>query len=324
MPGPVGRVLAGRYRVVAPIGAGGMGVVFRATDELLERTVAVKQLRLTGLGPVGAAQARRRVMLEGQAAARLHHPNVVSIFDVVVERDEPWLVLEYVPSRTLDRVLVEDGLLDPLTAARVGRDIAAALAAAHAVDIVHRDVKPANVLIGDDGVAKLTDFGIARVAGDGSMVSSDALVGTPAYLAPEVARGIAAGAASDVFALGATLYKAVEGAPPFGTVDETGLPGLLGRVARGAVHPAVRAGPLGGPLARLLETDPAKRFSAAAAVEALSELVERQDAPTEVLAGPIPAAPVRSGARRPGVRQGAAGAAAECSSGCRWRSSPPC
>ncbi|MEJ3655317.1 ABC transporter substrate-binding protein [Actinomycetes bacterium KLBMP 9759] len=286
----VGRRIAERYHVDSPIGAGGMGAVFLATDELLGRTVALKQVLLTGLGPVGAAQTRMRVMREARAAARLHHPNVVSIFDVVVDGDEPWLVLEYVPSRSLDHVLVEDGTLDPFTAARVGRAVAAALAAAHAVGIVHRDVKPANVLLGDSGEVKLTDFGIARIVGDASLVSAEGMVGTPAYFAPEVARGGAASAASDMFGLGATLYKAVEGAPPFGSTAESDLLGLLARVARGDVRPATGAGPLGPTLSKLLATDPAKRPSAAETVDALGKLVERQEAlTTEVLPGPIPA-----------------------------------
>ncbi|WP_232663289.1 bifunctional serine/threonine-protein kinase/ABC transporter substrate-binding protein [Pseudonocardia sp. TRM90224] len=268
-----GRRVAGRYRLGERIGAGGMGTVYVAVDELLGRTVALKQVRLFALEPAAAEGTRSRVMREARAAARLHHPNVVSIFDVIVEDGEPWLVLEYVPSRSLDDVLKERRTLDPFEVARIGTGVAAALAAAHAGGIVHRDVKPANVLLGGTGEVKLTDFGISRVVGDLSLTASGMLVGTPTYLAPEVANGEDATAASDVFGLGATLYTAVEGGAPFGQLVDGNLLLLLRRTAEGKIEPPVRSGPLTGPMMRMLDPDPARRPPATAAVQELSSLM---------------------------------------------------
>jgi eukaryotic-like serine/threonine-protein kinase len=207
-----GRPVAGRYRLNHPVGDGGMGVVWRAVDERLDRVVAVKQLRLPpGLDPGRAAQAQQRILREARIAARLQHPNAVAVYDVTDDASAPVLVMEYLPSRSLADVLDERGALPPHKVAAIGACAAAALAAAHAAGIVHRDVKPGNILLADDGTAKITDFGISHATGDVT-VTSTGLLGTPAFLAPEVARGEAPSPASDVFSLGSSLFAAVEDA----------------------------------------------------------------------------------------------------------------
>ena len=222
-------VLVNRYRLHELLGKGGMGSVWRAHDELLGRTVAVKQVRLAGLPDVQAEAARLRTLREARIAASLHHPNVVTVFDVVTAgnnatgHDEPWLILEYVPSRTLADVLRDDGPMVPAAVAANGAQVAAALSAAHAKSIVHRDVKPGNVLLvspssGRPPEVKLTDFGIAHAPGAADITGTGAVSGTPAYFAPETARAGMTDARSDVYSLGATLYEAVEGHPPFGRV----------------------------------------------------------------------------------------------------------
>lgn len=239
-----------------------MGVVWKAVDERLGRTVAVKQMILPpGLDATAAKEAKERIMREGRIAARLHHPNAVAVFDVADHEGQPWLVMEYVQSRSLAAVLIERGSLPPAEVATIGRQLANALAAAHAAGIVHRDVKPGNVLLGDSGTVKLTDFGISHATDDVTITRTGMLAGTPAYLAPEIARGANPTAASDVFSLGATLYAAVEGVPPFGVTDNT--LALLHLVAAGAVRPPVQAGPLTPTLMRLLHSEPAERPTAA-------------------------------------------------------------
>ncbi|ROP39964.1 serine/threonine-protein kinase [Saccharothrix texasensis] len=259
--------VGGRYALVERIGSGAMGVVWRARDELLDREVAVKQLRWPDLTADEVEVARARAMREARNAARLQHPDAISVFDVVVEDDRPWLVMEYLPSRSLAGLLAERGRLSPDEAARIGGRVAAALAAAHAAGIVHRDVKPSNVLIGHDGTVKLTDFGISRAAGDGTLTDSGMITGTPAYLAPEVARGEQPDQASDLFSLGATLYAATEGQSPHGVSDNSF--GLLYRAAAGRIEPPTRSGALTGVLTRLLASDPAERPTAVEAVELL-------------------------------------------------------
>lgn len=259
------QLVAQRYRLDERVGSGGMGVVWRGHDMLLNRTVAVKQLVLgPALSPAEAAECRERAMREGRIAARLQHPHAINVFDVALgpdaegdEEDQPWLVMEYLPSRSLADVLAEQGALPPLKVARIGRHIADALAAAHRAGIVHRDVKPGNVLLGDNGTVKITDFGISRASWDVTVTRDGILTGTPAYFAPEVARGESPGPASDVYSLGATLYTAVEGEPPFGRDGNT--LALLRSIAEGEVRPPERAGPLSGLLMQLLRQDPAAR-----------------------------------------------------------------
>jgi eukaryotic-like serine/threonine-protein kinase len=292
------RVVAGRYRLEERIGSGAMGVVWRGTDERLGRVVAVKQVFLNqGLDEREADEVRQRTLREGRIAARLQHAHAISVFDASIEGDEPWLVMEYLPSRSLAAVLGEEGTLDPRHAARIGRQVADALDAAHQAGIVHRDVKPGNVLIGSDGTVKITDFGISRATGDLTLTRTGVLAGTPAYLAPEVARGDDSSAASDVFSLGATLYAAVEGIPPFGA-DDNAL-ALLHAVSAGQVRPPTQAGPLTALLMRLLRDDPAERPTAARARAELGRIAHSAPADDLDSGGGRPAT-----AELPGPRTG--------------------
>ncbi|WP_157596855.1 serine/threonine-protein kinase, partial [Saccharomonospora saliphila] len=250
----VGALLAGRYRLRRHLGSGAMGVVWLADDERLQRPVAVKQLLQQGAAGT-AAQARERVMREGRIAARLHHPNAVAVHDVAEHDGFPLLVMEYFPATSLAETLATATALPVASAARIGTQVSAALAAAHGVGIVHRDVKPANVLLGADGTAKIVDFGIAHAGGDVTLTQTGLVAGTPAFLAPEVARGADPSPASDVFSLGALLYTTVQGSPPFGDGDGNPL-ALLHRVAAATIPPPDRAGALTPVLSAVLATDP--------------------------------------------------------------------
>ena len=215
-----GRVLARRYHLQRVLGRGAMGAVWEAEDTFLRRTVAVKEVVLPGsLSPEERAVSCERTLREARAIARLGHPNVVTLFDVLDEDARPWVVMELVPSRSLAEVIKEDGPLHPLRVATVGLAILGALEAAHAAGITHRDVKPGNILLGHDGRVKLTDFGIARAAGDDTITGTGLLVGSPSYIAPEIVKGLEAGAPADMWGLGATLYAAVEGRAPFSGGD---------------------------------------------------------------------------------------------------------
>ncbi|KAF0847202.1 serine/threonine-protein kinase [Nocardia caishijiensis] len=274
------RLIAGRYRLTDPIGTGAMGVVWRATDVRLRRTVAVKQVLLApGLTGTQALEAKLRAMREGRIAARLHHPNAITVFDVAEEDGQPWLVMEYMNAPSLAVKISGGTTLSPLEVAGIGAQAAAALSAAHDAGIMHRDVKPANLLVGDDGTVKLTDFGISHATGDVTVTATGFLAGTPAYLAPEIARGDNPKPAADVFALGSTLYAAVEGAPPFGEGDNP--LAVLHAVARGVVPEPTKAGPLGPVLMWLLTADDTERPTMAQARRALED----------VAAGRVPALP---------------------------------
>ncbi|MDD7918270.1 serine/threonine-protein kinase [Actinomycetospora callitridis] len=267
-----GELIAERYRVRTRVGQGAMGVVWRAEDERLRREVALKQVWLpAGADDEARDQAHRRVFREARMIARLHHPHAITVFDVVEHDGGPWLVMEYLASRSLAEVLVADGALGPERVARVGRQVAAALAAAHDAGIVHRDVKPGNVLLAADGRAKVTDFGIARAVDDVTITSTGMMAGTPAYLAPEVARGAHADFRSDVYSLGSTLYAALEGAPPFGSGDNP--LAVLHRVASGDYAPPTPRGPITPLVERLLRAEPAQRPDMHQARDELARLV---------------------------------------------------
>ncbi|HZA30730.1 MAG TPA: protein kinase [Propionibacteriaceae bacterium] len=278
-------LIAGRYRLVRLVGSGGMGEVWEAWDERLERRVALKQLRRqSGLSASDAELANRRAMREARIAARLHHPHAVPVFDVIEHDGQACLTMQFIPSITLSAVLAEGGPLQPDEAAKVGAQIASALAAAHSVNIVHRDVKPGNVLIAEDGTALISDFGISRALGDATLTTSGMVHGTPAFLAPEVARGEASSFASDVFSLGSTLYAALEGTPPFGK-DENSI-ALLHRVAAGQFQPPQRSGALTPVILQMLSADPGARPPMHAVAHTLTEL-----------------AAARSGTARPDLRR---------------------
>lgn len=252
--------IVGRYRLGRQLASGGMGTVWQGWDERLQRPVAIKRLHMQpGLTETERDVAVKRVMREARLTARLHHPSAVQVFDVVDEGDTPCLIMQYVPSRSLQEIVRENGPLPPDEVARIGTQVAAALAAAHRAGIVHRDVKPGNILMAEDGTAKITDFGISRAADDITLTSTGMVTGTPAFLAPEVARGATSDFASDVYSLGATLYMAVEGNPPFGT-DPNPM-AVLYRVASGESDPPTHSGPLTPMLKAMMSVDAAGRPS---------------------------------------------------------------
>lgn len=284
-----GDLLAGRYRLKQRVGSGAMGVVWQGMDERLQRQVAVKQLLpQPGLEPALAEQARQRAMREGRVAARLQHPHAIGVYDVVVDDGLPVLVMEYLPSRSLAELIAEGRLLAPEAVAKIGAQAASALAAAHDAGVVHRDIKPGNILITADGTAKITDFGISHATGDVALTQTGLVAGTPAYLAPEVARGHQPTAGSDIFSLGATLYAAVEGTPPFGTGGDNPL-ALLHKVAAGAFTPPRQAGPLTPVLASMLSPDPGTRPTAVQVGDALHAVAADHPLP-ETLVAPSPGA----------------------------------
>ncbi len=277
-----GRLVADRYRIVGRIGTGAMGAVWQAHDEVLGRTVAIKQLLLQPhLDQHDAEDARQRTMREGRIAARLHHPNAISVFDVVTDDNgQPCLIMEYLNSTSLAAVLQDRRTLPPTEVARIGAQVAAALREAHAVGIVHRDIKPGNILLGANGVVKITDFGISRAKDDVTVTKTGMIAGTPAYLAPEVAIGGEPGPESDIFSLGSTLYAACEGQPPFGLSENT--LSLLHAVAAGQINPPRQSGPLASVLAVLLHPDIEHRPTAEECEELLAA-VARGETP---LGGP--------------------------------------
>lgn len=263
-------VLAGRYRLVDQLGRGGMGTVWRAHDELLGRDVAVKEVLLPpGVDDDTRDDLLERTKREARAAARLSHPNVVTVFDVVEVGGRPWIVMELVKARGLNQIVRDEGPLPPERVASIGVQLLNALGVAHASGIFHRDVKPSNVLVADNGRVVLADFGIASVQGDPAMTRSGLILGSPSYIAPERARGLPAGSASDLWAVGATLYTAVEGRPPY---DRDGIVPILTAAAMEDPDPFQLAGPLAPVLTALLHREPAKRPAADEARLALRKI----------------------------------------------------
>lgn len=294
-----GRLIAGRYRLQRRVGVGGMGEVWQALDESLGRVVAVKPLApAPGSSDEEAARAKERAMREGRIAARLQHPGAVTVYDVAEDGGRPVLVMEYVPGENLAELIARRGTLPADEVARIGAEVGAALAAAHAAGIVHRDVKPANILITEGGQAKITDFGIARARGDVTVTATGLLVGTPAFLAPEVARGAEPSPTSDVFSLGATLFTALEGRAPFGDGDNA--MAVLHAVAGGQAVTRVDQSPVSDVVEHMMRPDPARRPTMAEAAERFHALAagHRPPAPTRVDMRPLPAVPAETPARR--------------------------
>jgi len=276
-----GRLIAGRYRLQDPIGRGAMGIVWRGRDELLARDVAVKEVQITTMAsPADAEVLYQRTLREARTAARLSHPNVVTVFDVVEENGSPWIVMELVNARSLDQVITEDGPLPPEQAAELGASLIGALSTAHAAGVLHRDVKPSNVLVAKDGRAVLTDFGIATFSEDSSLTQGGIVVGTPGFTAPERIRGEIATPASDLWSLGATLYAAVEGRGPFNRVGGSSV--VTAGVAIGDAPQAPSAGPLGPVIDALLSRDPGTRPDCTTAARLLA------DAATKARTSPRP------------------------------------
>ena len=267
-------LIGGRYRVGRAVGRGGMGTVWLCRDEMLRRDVAVKQVgRLPGESVTDSARALR----EARSSAGLSHRNVVTVFDVVEEAGAIWLVMEHVPSRSLADIIAQDGPLDPTRVADIGAQVADGLAAAHAAGTMHRDVKPGNILVREDGVAKISDFGIARSAGDPALTQSGFLTGTPSYFSPELARGAPPTPAADVWALGATLYAAVEGRAPY--KPQANPIAVLHDIARQQPPPPRRAEFLEPVLLRMMDRDPDSRWSMDDAAHGLHRLVDEHVAP---------------------------------------------
>ncbi|MGW5210764.1 protein kinase domain-containing protein [Streptomyces sp. NPDC004051] len=265
------RLLAGRYRLGDVLGRGGMGTVWRAVDETLGRTVAVKELRFPS--SIDEEEKRRlitRTLREAKAIARIRNNNAVTVFDVVQEDDRPWIVMELVEGKSLAEAIREDGLLEPRRAAEVGLAVLDVLRSAHREGILHRDVKPSNVLIAEDGRVVLTDFGIAQVEGDPSITSTGMLVGAPSYISPERARGHKPGPAADLWSLGGLLYAAVEGAPPY---DKGSAIATLTAVMTEPLEEPRNAGPLRDVIYGLLNKDPAQRLDDTRARAMLSAVI---------------------------------------------------
>ncbi len=285
-----------------------MGVVWRATDVRLERTVAIKQiLPQPGVSETERDNMRQRAMREAKNAARFQHPNAIVVFDIAEHNGDPCLVMEFLNGPSLSTILAEEGTLPLGRIARIGEQVASALVAAHRAGIVHRDVKPGNILIDETGTAKITDFGISRAAGDMTLTATGLIGGTPAYLAPELARGADPVPSSDVFALGATLYQAIEGTTPYG--NTTNQLALLYAAANGQINPPVQAGAATALLMSLLRSEPGERPSMAEARERLAALARTEpggmSASPPLLSGRggrKPAAPAESGDRPPWQR----------------------
>ncbi|MER5436291.1 serine/threonine-protein kinase [Streptomyces sp. NPDC002588] len=254
------RLIAGRYRLLSPLGEGGMGTVWRARDEVLHREVAVKEVRAPhGLAASDVERMYARLEREAWAAARVANRNVVTVYDVAMEDGRPWIVMEIVRGISLAELLDAEGPLEPARAAHIGAEVLAALRAAHEAGVLHRDVKPANVLLSNDGRVVLTDFGIATVEGTSALTMTGEVIGSPEFLAPERALGRTPGPESDLWSLGVLLYAAVEGNSPFR--HDTPL-STLRAIVDEELPPPRRAGPLAPVIEGLLRKDPAQRTPA--------------------------------------------------------------
>lgn len=273
-----GRLIAGRYRLLGKLGHGGMGTVWRAKDETVDREVAVKEPRVPDNLPEREREnAFERMRREARAAARLDHPAVVNVHDVAVVDGQPWIVMELVTGRSLGDAL-QEGTLDARDAARIGLQVLGALEAAHAAGVLHRDVKPDNVLLGRYDRVVLTDFGIAQIEGETNLTDTGGFVGSPEYIAPERVLGQRPGPASDLWSLGVVLYAATEGVSPF---RRSNTPATLQSVLNAAPAPPTSApGPLADLITGLLAKDPASRPNAAQ-VRAVLESVANPPTPAQ-------------------------------------------
>ncbi|WP_346077548.1 MULTISPECIES: serine/threonine-protein kinase [Actinomycetes] len=267
-----GLLIAGRYRLAESIGSGGMGRVWRAHDEVLHRAVAVKELTAAlYVSDSDQAVLLARTRAEARAAARINHSAVVTVHDVLDHDGRPWIVMELVEGNSLADAVKEQGRIEPREAARIGLWVLRALRAAHSAGVLHRDVKPGNVLLGRDGRVLLTDFGIAQIEGDSTITRTGEVVGSVDYLAPERVRGHDPGPASDLWALGATLYTAVEGRSPF---RRTSPLSTMQAVVEEEAEQPVNAGPLGPVISALLRKEPERRPGAEEAEQMLAEAAE--------------------------------------------------
>ncbi|MFE0416923.1 serine/threonine-protein kinase [Streptomyces tendae] len=284
--GAGGRVIAGRYRLHERLGSGGMGIVWRATDQLLAREVAVKALPLDET--LSAAEARRRrerTLREARAVARLRHPHVIVVHDVVEDDERAYMVMELVDGGSLADRVVSRGPVDAAEAARIGVALLDALDTAHAAGILHRDVKPSNVLLADDGRVVLTDFGVAQVAGSTTLTESGSFVGSPEYTAPERMSGAGTGPESDLWSLGVLLCAVLSGASPF---HRDSLGGVLHAVVTEEIRPPAQAAPLLPVVRGLLERDPRRRLDAASAQRMLRAFLSTGRTPATAAQAAVP------------------------------------
>ncbi|MFC9249683.1 protein kinase [Streptomyces sp. NPDC057136] len=280
------RLIAGRYRLLGPLGQGGMGIVWRARDEVLGREVAVKEVRApAGLPGPDVQRLYARLEREAWAAARISHRNVVTVYDVATEDARPWIVMELIRGLSLSEVLDAEGPMPPQRAARIGAEVLAALRSAHGSGVLHRDVKPGNVLLANDGRVVLTDFGIAMVEGSSALTMTGELIGSPEFLAPERALGRTPGPASDLWSLGVLLYAATEGNSPFRQPTPLS---TLRAVVDEELPPPRRAGALAPVIEGLLRKDPAERLAAGEAEQLLRVVAAggARTAANTVAAGP--------------------------------------
>ncbi|MFD8826901.1 serine/threonine-protein kinase, partial [Streptomyces sp. NPDC059605] len=313
-----GRLLAGRYRLGEVLGRGGMGTVWRADDETLGRTVAVKELRFPSA--IDEDEKRRlitRTLREAKAIARIRNNSAVTVYDVVDEDDRPWIVMELIEGKSLAEAIREDGVLTPKRAAEVGLAILDVLRSAHREGILHRDVKPSNVLIAEDGRVVLTDFGIAQVEGDPSVTSTGMLVGAPSYISPERARGHKPGPPADLWSLGGLLYASVEGSPPY---DKGSAIATLTAVMTEPLDPPKNAGPLKDVIYGLLAKDPEQRLDDAGARTLLNDVLHAPEKPEPAPVPPAEATQVMALPKAPDEpRPKAASKSAEQGEGARDR-----
>jgi len=302
-----GRVIAGRYRLEAPVGRGAMGVVWRARDQLLDRDVAVKEVHIAEtLTDEERANAYQRTLREAKTAARLNHPGVVTVYDVAEDGGRPWIVMQLVAAQSLDQVLAISGPLSPRRTAEVGRQLLSALSVAHAAGVMHRDVKPSNVLLGRDDRAVLTDFGIATFQGDPRLTQTGMVMGSPGFTAPERIRGEDATAASDLWSLGATLFAAIEGHGPY--ERRGGAITTMSAIINEDAPPSETAGALGPVIAALLRREPADRPDA--------------DTTTRMITDVLPQLPGGSGAERAGYQATSLSASSRPATPAVWAPGP--
>jgi serine/threonine protein kinase len=277
-------MVGGRYELRAVLGRGGMGAVWLAQDDLLHREVAVKEILWPSqLEDSEREILRQRALREARMAARLSHPNIIRVFDVVEEDGSPWLVMELAPYPSLRKVIEEQGPLPPVRAAQIGLQILEAIRAAHAAGVLHRDIKPDNVLLDPEDRAILSDFGMAIADGSPTLTTSGLLIGSPSYMAPERALGKAATPAADLWSLGATLYAAVEGRPPF---HRDGTIAVLTAITTAEPDLPRHAGAMWTPISSLLRKEPAERASAVE-IEAMLRRAAEPDVACAMSPGPL-------------------------------------
>ena len=281
------RLVAGRYRLESVLAEGGMGTVWTGHDELLGRKVAVKEVRIPPSLPERDREVlHERMMREARLTARLNDPRIITVHDVVLQDDRPYIVMELVPSRSLDLVLDSTGPLPPHRVAEIGIELLAALDLAHRQGIVHRDVKPSNVLLGDDGRVVLTDFGIATTDSDATLTSTGLLVGSPTYMSPERLRGEDVGPPADVWSMGATLYAALEAHPPFRAATTMGT--ITSILTEEVQLPRSAPGALGDALLGMLRRDPTERLTGQQVLVLLQRVASQPGGATTTIPAPTP------------------------------------